>query len=99
RSEALLQAAERRLLSTKSSRAFRDEIKVICVSIGDLPSVLDHRITKEEHVRHYHIVGIGLLGVILATGCAGNGERIDLSVPVPRGGGEGGGWVWSPSPG
>jgi len=36
-------------------------------------------------VRHYHIVGIGLLGVILATGCAGNGERIDLTVPVVSG--------------
>jgi hypothetical protein len=35
-------------------------------------------------VRHYHthILGIGLLGVILATGCAGKGERIDLKVPV-----------------
>jgi len=50
--------------------------------------VLDHRITKEEHVRHYHIIGIGLLGVILATGCAGNGERIDLTVPVVSGGNE-----------
>jgi hypothetical protein len=50
--------------------------------------VLDHRITKEEHVRHYHIVGIGLLGVILATGCAGKGERIDLTVPVVSGGDE-----------
>jgi hypothetical protein len=39
-------------------------------------------------VRHYHIVGIGLLGVILATGCAGNGERIDLTVPVVSGGNE-----------
>jgi hypothetical protein len=49
---------------------------------------LDHRITKEEHVRHYYIVGIGLLGVILATGCAGKGERIDLTVPVVSGGDE-----------
>jgi len=44
-----------------------------------------HRITKEEHVRHYHIVGIGLLGILLATGCAGKGERIDLQVPMARG--------------
>jgi hypothetical protein len=39
-------------------------------------------------VRHYHIVGIGLLGVILATGCAGKGERVDLTVPVVSGGDE-----------
>jgi hypothetical protein len=33
-------------------------------------------------VRHYHvrIVGIGLLGIILAAGCASKGERIDLAV-------------------
>jgi hypothetical protein len=39
---------------------------------------------KEEDVRHYHthILGIGLLGIILATGCAGKGERIDLKVPI-----------------
>ena len=39
---------------------------------------------KEEEVRHYHthILGIGLLGIILATGCAGKGERIDLKVPI-----------------
>jgi uncharacterized lipoprotein YajG len=36
-------------------------------------------------VRHYHIVGIGLLGMILATGCAGKGERIDLKVPMASG--------------
>ncbi len=39
---------------------------------------------KEEEVRHYHthILGVGLLGIILATGCAGKGERIDLKVPI-----------------
>jgi hypothetical protein len=39
---------------------------------------------KEEEVRHYHthILGIGILGFILATGCAGKGERIDLKVPI-----------------
>jgi hypothetical protein len=36
-------------------------------------------------VRHYHTVGIGLLGIILATGCAGKGERIDLKVPIASG--------------
>ena len=45
----------------------------------------DHRVTKEGYVRHYHIVGIGLLGMILATGCAGKGERIDLKVPMASG--------------
>ena len=45
----------------------------------------DYCITKEEHVRHYHIVGIGLLGIILANGCAGKGERIDLQVPMASG--------------
>ena len=39
-------------------------------------------------MRHYHIVGIGLLGIILATGCAGKGERIDLKVPIASGAGE-----------
>ena len=35
-------------------------------------------------MRHYHvrIVGIGLLGIILAAGCAGKDERIDLTVHV-----------------
>ena len=37
---------------------------------------------------HIHIVGIGLLGIILAAGCAGKGERIDLKVPVVNGAGE-----------
>jgi len=36
-------------------------------------------------VRHYHIVGNGLLGMILATGCAGKGERIELKVPMASG--------------
>ncbi len=36
-------------------------------------------------MRHYHTVGIGLLGIILATGCAGKGERIDLKVPIASG--------------
>ncbi len=36
-------------------------------------------------MRHYHIVGVGLLGIILATGCAGKGERIDLKVPIASG--------------
>jgi hypothetical protein len=36
---------------------------------------------------HIHIVGIGLLGIILATGCAGKGERIDLKVPIASGAG------------
>ena len=36
-------------------------------------------------MRHYHIVGIGLLGIIFATGCAGKGERIDLKVPIANG--------------
>ncbi len=33
-------------------------------------------------MRHYHIriIGIGLFGIILAAGCAGKGERIDLTV-------------------
>jgi hypothetical protein len=42
----------------------------------------DHRITKEGYVRYYHIVGLWFLGIILATGCAGKGERIDLKVPI-----------------
>ena len=28
------------------------------------------------------MVGSGLLGIILATGCVGKGERIDLKVPI-----------------
>ena len=36
-------------------------------------------------MRLYHIVGIGLLGIIVATGCAGTGERIDLKVPIASG--------------
>jgi hypothetical protein len=36
-------------------------------------------------VKHYQFVGIGLLGIILASGCAGKGERIDLNVPIARG--------------
>jgi hypothetical protein len=45
---------------------------------------------KEESVRYYHvrIVGIGLLGVILAAGCAGKGERIDLAISAESGGDE-----------
>ncbi len=40
-------------------------------------------------MRHYHIhiVGIGLLGIILAAGCASKGERIDLKVPIASGAG------------
>jgi hypothetical protein len=46
--------------------------------------------TKEEYVSHYHgrIAAIGLLGIILAAGCAGKGERIDLTVPIVSGTGE-----------
>ena len=33
-------------------------------------------------MRHYQLLGIGLLGIILAAGCAGKGERIDLKVPI-----------------
>ena len=36
-------------------------------------------------MRHYQIVVIGLLGVIIATGCTGKGERIDLKVPIANG--------------
>ena len=45
--------------------------------------------TKEDYVRHHHvrIVGIGLLGIIVAAGCAGKGERIDLTVPIVSGAG------------
>lgn len=46
--------------------------------------------TKEDDVRQHHvrIVGVGLLGVILAAGCAGKGERIDLTVPTANSAGE-----------
>jgi hypothetical protein len=47
--------------------------------------VSGHRVTKERYVRHYHIVGIWFLGIILATGCTGKGERIDLKVPIASG--------------
>ena len=33
-------------------------------------------------MRHNQFVGIGLLGILLASGCAGKGERIDLKVPI-----------------
>ena len=33
-------------------------------------------------MRYYQFVGIGLLGILLASGCAGKGERIDLKVPI-----------------
>jgi hypothetical protein len=36
-------------------------------------------------VKHHQFVGVGLLGIILAAGCAGKGERIDLKVPVASG--------------
>jgi hypothetical protein len=36
-------------------------------------------------VKHYHGVGIGLLGFIIATGCADKGERIDLKIPIAKG--------------
>ena len=39
-------------------------------------------------MKHYHFLGIGLLGICLATGCAGKGERVDLKVPVASGAGE-----------
>ena len=38
---------------------------------------------SQHHVR---IVGLGLLGVILVAGCAGKGERIDLTVSTANGG-------------
>jgi hypothetical protein len=50
--------------------------------------VSDHRIMREGYVRHCHIIGIGLLGIILTAGCAGKGERIDLTVPDVSGGDE-----------
>ena len=36
-------------------------------------------------MKHYHGVGIGLLGFIIATGCADKGERIDLKIPIAKG--------------
>ena len=33
-------------------------------------------------MKHYQFLGIGLLGMFLAAGCAGKGERIDLTVPI-----------------
>lgn len=33
-------------------------------------------------MKHYRIVGIGLFASILAAGCAGTGERIELKVPI-----------------
>ena len=39
-------------------------------------------------MRRYHIVGIGLLGIILLASCAGKGERIDLMVPIASEAGE-----------
>ncbi|HSQ50807.1 MAG TPA: hypothetical protein VLL94_06005 [Nitrospiraceae bacterium] len=36
-------------------------------------------------MKHSQFLIIGLLGVFLATGCAGKGERIDLSVPIASG--------------
>jgi hypothetical protein len=43
---------------------------------------------REGYVRHCHIIGIGLLGIILTAGCAGKVERIDLTAPVVSGGDE-----------
>ena len=40
---------------------------------------------SQHHVR---IVGLGLLGVILVAGCAGTGERIDVTVPTATSSGE-----------
>jgi hypothetical protein len=39
-------------------------------------------------VRHYQFVGIGLFGILLAFGCAGKGERIDIMVPIASEAGE-----------
>jgi hypothetical protein len=36
-------------------------------------------------VQHYHVLGIGLLGIILTAGCAGKGERVDLKFPIASG--------------
>ena len=39
-------------------------------------------------MRYYQFVGIGLLGILLALGCAGKGDRIDLMVPIASEAGE-----------
>lgn len=39
-------------------------------------------------MRYYQFVGIGLLGILLAFGCADKGERIDLMVPIASEAGE-----------
>ena len=39
-------------------------------------------------MRYYQFVGIGLFGILLAFGCAGKGERIDLMVPIVSEAGE-----------
>jgi hypothetical protein len=39
-------------------------------------------------MRHYRVIRIGFLGIILATGCAGKGERIDLTLSASSGTGE-----------
>lgn len=70
-----------RVVATSAAKARSYEVS----GGGASPYVSDHRVTKEGYVRHYHIVGIGLLGMILATGCAGTGERIDLKVPIASG--------------
>ena len=36
-------------------------------------------------MKYSHIVGIGLLGIVLTAGCAGKGERIALKVPMSCG--------------
>lgn len=36
-------------------------------------------------MKHAYIVGIGLLGIVMAAGCAGRGERIPLNVPMAGG--------------
>lgn len=33
-------------------------------------------------MKHAHIIGIGLLGIVLTAGCAGKGERVALKVPM-----------------
>ena len=39
-------------------------------------------------MKHSQFLIIGLLGIFLATGCAGKGERIDLRVPIASGASE-----------